>query len=99
MRGAFGGLGEGVSAMTWNPTTKQLETIAILGNARAPVGKIAAAVGIGEAEFKAWTARLVATRALDIPEPCQPPPLPIVPTPIRTRSLAERVFERPDAEG
>jgi hypothetical protein len=80
----------------FKPTTSDLETIAILGNARAPVGKIAAAVGLSESEFRAWTARLVATRALDIPETCQKPPPPIVP---RTWGIAERVFEGPDAEG
>jgi hypothetical protein len=49
--------------MTWQPTTRDLETIAELGHARAPMDKIAAELGISPAEFSAWTGRLVAARA------------------------------------
>jgi hypothetical protein len=74
-------------------------------NARAPVDKIAAALGIEPEEFRAWASRLVATRVMDAnallysaPMPPQPPPTPFEKVTVRIR--AERVFEAPgEAEG
>ena len=58
--------------MVWKPTTRQLEIIADLGHVRTSSARIAEALGIEEAEFRAWTCRLVATR-----EPVEIPALPV----------------------
>ena len=68
--------------MTWKPSKIELELIADAGYAGQPVEKIACALGITEAEFRAWSASLVATRTTPPPPP---PPSP--------RVIADRVFE------
>jgi len=74
---------------TFHPTTAQLETIATLINARASSERIAAALGISEAEFSAWGARLMAGRAFDE----SPTPQPPAPEAVTPQTVAERVFE------
>ena len=59
--------------MSWNPSTKQLECIAEMAHAKAPVAQIAAAVGLTPEEFCAWCARLAAARALMMIMPEFPP--------------------------
>jgi hypothetical protein len=39
--------------MMWKPSTRDLEIIAEFGNARAPMDRIAAALGIEAADFRA----------------------------------------------
>ena len=51
--------------MTSKPTMCQLETIAELGNARAPAARIAEALNVLPEAFTAWVGRLIATRELD----------------------------------
>jgi hypothetical protein len=78
----------------WKPTTRQLETIADMGNARAPVDRIAAALGIKPEEFMAWTGRLAATRTLDVDALYRAPPPPSCRHEKATpRVIADRVFE------
>jgi uncharacterized protein YjcR len=48
--------------MSFKPTTAQLELLAELEMARMPVAVIANRLGVDEATFKAWTARLDASR-------------------------------------
>jgi hypothetical protein len=76
----------------WQPTTRQLETIATLGHARAPADKIAAALGVTLEEFSAWAGRLTATRTLDVEAPPLPTP-PMRPERGSPKILADRVFE------
>lgn len=78
--------------MTWKPSKIELELIADAGH---PVDKIAFALGITEAEFRAWSASLVATRSA----PRAAPPIVAPPSePVRSRVLADRLFEaQPDA--
>jgi hypothetical protein len=83
--------------MTFKPTTRDLETIAIMGRARAPADKIVVALGIGEAEFRAWTGRLAAARAL-MPMSVaratkETESVSFVEAPARPRITADRVFE------
>ena len=84
---------------TRKPSKWQLELIADAGFAGQSPEKIAAALGITEDEFRAWTASLVATRGMDAcalmhPTPAAPP----APGHRPGRVLAERVFEaQPDA--
>ena len=77
--------------MTFKPTLPQLETIAVLGHARAPAGQIAAALGISEDAFKAWTRRLALGRAWSALPPVAKAPEPVAPVDPRIR--AERLFE------
>ena len=79
---------------TRKPSKWQLELIADAGFAGQSPEKIAAALGITEDEFRAWTASLVATRGMDAcalmhPTPAAPP----APGHRPGRVLAERVFE------
>jgi hypothetical protein len=79
--------------MTWQPTTRDLETIATLGHARAPVAKICAALGLSEAEFSAWAGRLALGRVWSAM-----PPIPVAKAPEPTeprlaRIVADRLFE------
>ena len=48
--------------MPFTPTTPQLETIAELLTARMPMALMADRLGIDQATFEAWTARLGAAR-------------------------------------
>jgi hypothetical protein len=48
--------------MRFKPTTAQLELLAELQTARMPRAVIAARLGVDQAAFKAWTARLAAGR-------------------------------------
>jgi hypothetical protein len=79
--------------MIWKPNTHQLEAIAVLGHARATVGKIAAALGITEAEFSAWAGRLALGRAWSVLPPI--PVAKVVPplAPLDPRIRAQRLFE------
>jgi hypothetical protein len=79
--------------MIWKPDTHQLETIAVLGHARATTAQIAAALGITEAEFAAWAGRLALGRAWSVlpPMPVAKAPKPVAPVDPRIR--AERLFE------
>jgi hypothetical protein len=69
-------------SMIWKPSTRQLELIATLGNARAPVDKICAALGITPEEF-AWSALP--------PMPVAKAPEPVAP--VDPRIVAERLFD------
>jgi len=88
--------------MNWKPTTRQLETLAELAIARAPVAVMAAALGLTPEAFVAWRRRsLAAARAEEErykPEPI-PEPKPVV-APVSPRIVAERLFEGdPAADG
>ena len=74
-----------------NLTNSQLETVAVMLHARAPVARIAAALGISEAEFSAWAARLALGRAWC--EPVTIPARPVPKVPKSPRIVAERIFE------
>jgi hypothetical protein len=86
--------------MTWKPTLAQLETIADMSHARAPVAAMAAAVGLSPEAFIAWRRRsLAAVRAEEArhakPEPI--PPKPVVAA-VSPRVVADRAFERAGEE-
>ena len=87
--------------MIFEPTTHDLELIASLSIARAPVARIAAAVNLSEAEFSAWCARLALGRAWH--EPVAIPPKRERRVPERLKVRAERYFESvsepPQADG
>ena len=55
--------------MSFTPTTAQLELFAELEMARMPVALTANRLGVDLATFKAWTARLVASRDFEEPPP------------------------------
>jgi hypothetical protein len=57
--------------MSFTPTTAQLELLAELEMARMPVAVIADRLGVDGATFKAWTARLDASRDFEEPLPKQ----------------------------
>jgi hypothetical protein len=79
--------------MIWKPNTSQLETIAIMGHARSPVDKIAAALGITPEEFSAWAGRLALGRAWSALPPM--PVAKVVPplAPLDPKIRAQRLFE------
>ena len=81
--------------MTFKPSKWQLELIADAGFAGQSPEKIAAALGIAEDEFRAWTASLIATRTTPQAAPSTPPPPP-APGHRPGRVLAERVFQVQD---
>jgi len=87
--------------MNWKADKRQLDLVADMGNARMPAASIALALGITEAEFSAWTERLVATRSMDayaLMYPAPPPAAPWVSQRATGRIIAERAFEaQPDA--
>jgi hypothetical protein len=55
--------------MPFKPSTAQLELLAELEMARMPVALIANRLGVDLATFKAWTARLYASRDFEEPPP------------------------------
>jgi hypothetical protein len=88
--------------MNWKPSTEQLLTIAEFGHARAPVAKIAAALGVSEDEYSTWTKRLVATRTLSVDERERMLYQPRSIQDLRrehARMQGERLFEREPEEG
>jgi len=77
--------------MTFEPTTRDLETVATLTHARTPADKIAAALGVSEDAFGAWRARLAFGRAY-VPAVVIPSkPVRVVPK--SPRIVAEHMFE------
>jgi hypothetical protein len=86
--------------MTWKPTLAQLETIADMSHARAPVAAMASAVGLSPEAFIAWRRRLLV--AVRVEEAAEAPPyaMPDKPAvseaPAIPRIVADRVFERPE---
>jgi hypothetical protein len=87
--------------MNWKPDKRQLDLVADMGNARMPAASIALALGVTEAEFSAWTERLVATRSMDayaLMYPAQSAAAPWVSQRATGRIIAECAFEaQPDA--
>jgi hypothetical protein len=79
----------------WKPTTRQLETIADFSNARMPAEAIARILGIPEAQFRAWTARLVAARELDLEPFILAPALRPSVTAPSSQAVAEGSFAAP----
>jgi hypothetical protein len=81
-------------------TTRDLELIAVLAHARAPVARIAAALGISEPEYSAWLQRLALGRTWR--EPVLLPARPVRKAPKSPRIVADRVFmdakEAPQAD-
>jgi hypothetical protein len=55
--------------LSFKPTLAQLELIAELQTAKTPRSVIAARLGVDQATFKAWTARLTASRGYVEPTP------------------------------
>ena len=53
---------EELAARDWRPSLRDLETIAIMRHAGAPLGNIAKAVGCPEQFLRAWFVRLEAGR-------------------------------------
>jgi hypothetical protein len=81
--------------MSFKPTTAaQLELLAELEMARMPVAVIADRLGVDGAVFKAWTARLDASRDFEEPPPSSAK---IMRKPLvkreHLRVIAERMFE------
>src|ERR1700730_8224842 len=79
--------------MSFTPTTAQLELLAELEMARMPVALIANRLGVDLATFKAWTARLDASRDFEEPPSSSAE---IVRKPLvehELRVIAEHVFE------
>ena len=72
-------------------TTGQLELIATMSHARAPVARICEALDISEPEYSAWCQRLALGRAYV--EPLTIPARPERKAPERARLRAERYFE------
>ena len=70
--------------MNWKPDKRQLDLIADMGNARMRANSIALALCITEAEFSAWTERLVAARSMDAYALMYPAPSPAAPWGIPT---------------
>ena len=81
--------------MTFSPTTRDLELIASLAHARAPVARIAAAIGISELEYSAWCQRLALGRAWREPLVISARPERRLPERLRVR--ADRLFEQASA--
>ena len=71
-------------------TTAQLETVAVMANARCPADKIAAALGVTFEELTAFAERLARGRAYV--EPLTIPARPVRKAPERARLRAERMF-------
>jgi hypothetical protein len=78
--------------MTWQPTFKQLETIADMGNAGMPLAAVAKALGVCPDELRAWIGRLVATRVA-AHEPTYIPPARVPVGAPSFKLRAERIFE------
>jgi hypothetical protein len=87
--------------MTWKPSKAELELIADAGCARQPADKIAATLGVTEAEFMTWASSLIAARSVPRYAPPMPPVAPQQPPPVpqSSRAVANRVFERPSVAG
>ncbi len=84
--------------MTWRPSKAELNLIADAGFAGQSPEKIAAALGIAEDEFRAWRARLIATRTTPQATPTVPEAALLWGARPTGRIIAERVFEaQPDA--
>lgn len=64
--------------MAWQPTKKQISLMIDMNVARMPANRITEALGIDQDEFKAWTARLAATRSMPMPAA---PAAQVAPTP------------------
>jgi len=81
--------------MSFTPTTAQLELLAELEMARMPVALIANRLGVDLATFKAWTARLDASRDFEEPPPSSAEIVrkPLVEREHELRVIAEHVFE------
>ena len=77
--------------MAWKPSTRQIEIVDQYLHARMSPARIAAALGIDEAEFTAWAARLAATRDIvPIEAPLLIPELGVH----EARMAADRLFEK-----
>jgi hypothetical protein len=81
--------------MSFKPTTAQLELLAELEMARMPVAVIADRLGVDGAVFKAWTARLDASRDFEEPQPSSAKIMrkPLVKREHELLVIAERMFE------
>jgi hypothetical protein len=77
--------------VTFEPTNRDLELIVVMSHARAPVARIAAVLGISEAEFAAFADRLAMGRRHVEPVAIPARPVPVVPK--SPRIVAERIFE------
>jgi hypothetical protein len=82
----------------WKPTLRQLETVADMSSGGMSSERIAAALEIPPGVFTAWSARLMAARALDwraVENLLYPPKPAAVQSPARRdpRIIAERIFE------
>jgi hypothetical protein len=71
----------------WRPTISQLETIAELSVAKAPLEKIARAVKLSPRAFRAWQAKLKTAAAA---EAAKPTPVAVEEPPKPNLSPAER---------
>ena len=88
-------------AMSFNPSTRDLETIALMTHAKATTAQIAAAVGVELDEFRAWCQRLAAARDFGMPvmpakAPAKEPPAPVSfaeVAALRSKIIADRLFE------
>jgi hypothetical protein len=78
-------------------TTRDLELIAIMAHARAPVARIAAALGISEPEYSAWLQRLALGRAYVAPVTIPARPVRKVPARLRAERFFESATEAQDA--
>jgi hypothetical protein len=75
----------------WHPTILQLETIAELSHAKAPLETIARAVGLSPRAFRAWQARLKTAAAVEASKPAPvAPEEPKAPTNRGAKADAER---------
>jgi len=79
-------------------TTRDLELIAVMAHARAPVARIAAALGLSEDAFKAWCQRLALGRAY-VPAVAIPARrVRVVPERLRAERFFEQASEAPQAD-
>ena len=76
--------------MAWKPSTRQIEIVDQYLHARMSPARIAAALGIAEAEFTSWAGRLIATR--EVP-PIEVPMIFPAPREREARITADRDFE------
>jgi hypothetical protein len=81
--------------MTWKPTLAQLETIADMSHARAPVAAMASAVVLSPEAFIAWRRRSLAAVRAEEARHAKPEPVVAAVSP---RVVADRAFERAGEE-
>ncbi len=84
--------------MNWKPSTRQLEIIADMSNARIPPAAMASAVGLSLDEFISGRRRsLAAARAEEArhagPAPVPPTPVAVAVAALSPKIVAERLFE------